>query len=522
MARATAACGAGRAVDARAGARRGTRATRVARATRANRATTTTSSASATSDAAVDALEALREVKIARAVDGVEVDAVGDAVAREGRVAALFLTQFGDFDSWELAQRLVDDLDAMKRAGVRVVAIGIGSADAAREFSKRTRFPLENLYADEGGKCHEALGFAPGLGRAGGDFAWMEDKTPFVNGYAKLLLMCAGIGSPGTLPAVFGGYFGSKYKDEIFVEGSNLDVPAIRKAMKLTLGDGYLRPFELATLRLNNMIQILNNWEALTPKDSNLLVQRGGVIVFDDGKAAFRHDDQGILGFCPAARVVEKALSDDPSAKPDPVKTLHLAAESRRAYVDDIFTSISALEKSKDKDNVKGEELTGQWRLIYTTGTKKVAANVNRTGGGSYFPIPAVQSFDLNSGRIRNGIYLGPIKFFFDGPFIWREKLDMLEFTFTRVSLALGSLGPWSKDIDDGKWEAVKAAEQSASSGQGNIEKSDVKASKPGANPFFKFVYTDDKCIAARGRGGGLALWARVGEPETDAQEQQQ
>jgi hypothetical protein len=459
-------------------------------------------------------------VKIARAVDGVEIDAGGDAIARDGRVAALFLTQFGDFDSWELAQSLVDDLDVMKRAGVRVVAIGIGSTDAAKEFAKRTRFPLENLYADERGECHQALGFAPGLGRAGGDFAWIEEKTPFVNGYAKLMLMCAGIGSPGTLPAVFGGYFGSKYKDEIFVEGSNLDVPAIRKAMKLTLGDGYLRPFELATLRLNNMIQILNNWEALAPKDSNLLVQRGGVIVFDNGKAAFRHDDQGILGFCPAARVVEKALSDDPSAKPDPVKTLHLAAASRRAYVDDIFTSISALEKSKDKDNVKGEELTGQWRLIYTTGTKKVAANVNRTGGGSYFPIPAVQSFDLNSGRIRNGIYLGPIKFFFDGPFIWREKLNMLEFTFTRVSLALGTLGPWSKDIDDGKWKAVKASEQSASSGQGKIEKSDVKVSKPGANPFFKFVYTDDKCIAARGRGGGLALWARVGEPVTDAQEQ--
>ena len=95
----------------------------------------------------------------------------------------------------------------------------------------------------------------------------------------------------------------------------------------------------------------------------------------------------------------------------------------------------------------------------------------------------------------------------------------MLEFTFTRVSLALGPLGPWSKDIDDGKLESVNAAEQNASSGQGMIEKSDVKSSKPGANPFFKFVYTDYKCIAARGRGGGLALWARVGDPETDAQE---
>ena len=121
--------------------------------------------------------------------------------------------------------------------------------------------------------------------------------------------------------------------------------------------------------------------------------------------------------------------------------------------------------------------------------------------------MPAVQSFDVAAGRIRNGIYLGPVKFFFDGPFVWREKLSMLEFTFTRVSLGLGPLGPWSFDIDDGKWDAVKAAEQSASEGQGKVEKG--KASKPGANPFFKFVYTDDKCIAARGRGGGLAMWAR-------------
>ena len=501
--------GGGRARRARAGAR-----------TRAGAVTSTEASGGSDARGVDDSVvDALRAIDVERASDGARARAGGGAIPASGRVAALFLTQFGDFDSWELAQFLVDDVRRLRDGGVRVVAIGIGNVDAAREFARRTNFPVENLYADEGGRCHAALGFSPGLGRKGGAFEWIEEKAPFVNGYAKLLLMCAGIGSPGTLAAVFGGYLGSKDKDEIFREGSNVDVPFIRKAMKLTLGDGYLRPFELATLRLNNMIQILNNWDTLAPKDSELLVQRGGVIIFDDGKVAFRHDDAGILGFCPPDRVVEKALSADPSAKPDPVKTLHLAAETRRAYVDDIFTSISALEKSKDKTNVSGEKLTGKWRLIYTTGTKKVAANINRTGGGSYFPIPAVQSFDLKSGRIRNGIYLGPLKFFFDGPFIWREKLNMLEFTFTRVSLALGSLGPWSKDIDDGKWAAVKAAEQNASSGQGKIEKSDVKASKPGANPFFKFVYTDDKCIAARGRGGGLALWARVGEPETDAQE---
>ena len=243
-----------------------------------------------------------------------------------------------------------------------------------------------------------------------------------------------------------------------------------------------------------------------------------------DGVAAFRHDDAGILGYCSEARLVQKALCDDPAALPDPVATVREAAAKRSAYVDDVYASISALEKAKKGvKRVIGSELSGRWRLVYTSGTKKVAANLNRAGfGGSYFPVPAVQSFDMAAGRIRNGIYLGPVKFFFDGPFVWRENVGMLEFTFTRVSLALGFLGPWSVDIDDGKWDAVKAAEQTASEGQGMVEKGSGgggtgTGSKPGTNPFFKFVHTDDQCIAARGRGGGLALWVREGEPETDA-----
>mmetsp|Transcript_16795 Transcript_16795/g.41237 ORF Transcript_16795/g.41237 Transcript_16795/m.41237 type:complete len:341 (+) Transcript_16795:576-1598(+) len=340
--------------------------------------------------------------------------------------------------------------------------------------------------------------------------------------------MCAGIGSPGTLAAVFGGYLGSKYNQPVFKEGSNYDNPTIRKLMDASLGKGYQRPFELATLRLSNMVEILRDWEALAPADDELLVQRGGSLVFQDGAVAFRHDDSGILGFCPEERLVKKALSDDPAAAPDPIATIHEAAASRSAYVDDVFASIAALEKVKKAERrVVGAELNGQWRLVYTSGTKKVAANLNRAGfGGSYFPLPAVQSFDMENSRIRNGIYLGPIKFYFDGPFVWREKLSMLEFTFTRVSLALGPLGPWSVDIDDGKWDQVKAAEQTASEGQGMVEKkggSKAKGAgsgKAGANPFFKFVHTDDKCIAARGRGGGLALWSREGAPDTDAQEQ--
>ena len=142
---------------------------------------------------------------------------------------------------------------------------------------------------------------------------------------------------PGTLAAVFGGYFGSKYRDPIFVEGSNYDNPTIRRLMDATLGGGYQRLFELATLRLTNMIEILRNWDALAPTDDELLVQRGGSVVFQDGRVAFRHDDAGILGYCSEERLVKKALSEDPSAAPDPVETMRAAARDRSAHVDDVY-----------------------------------------------------------------------------------------------------------------------------------------------------------------------------------------
>jgi hypothetical protein len=115
--------------------------------------------------------------------------------------------------------------------------------------------------------------------------------------------------------------------------------------------------------------------------------------------------------------------------------------------------------------------------------------------------------------RIRNGIYAGPLSFFFDGPFKWDDKRGLLEFTFTRVSLALGSLGPWSRDISVSDWEATKAAEEKVTDGQGKI--TSTKSSSRKTNPFFKIVLADGKVVAARGRGGGLALWHRMGEPVT-------
>ena len=67
---------------------------------------TTSAEASSSPAIAPTELEALRGVRVRRATDGEEVD-VASIVPTEGRVIVPFLTQFADFDSWELAQKLV-------------------------------------------------------------------------------------------------------------------------------------------------------------------------------------------------------------------------------------------------------------------------------------------------------------------------------------------------------------------------------------------------------------------------------
>lgn len=55
--------------------------------------------------------------------------------------------------------------------------------------------PQEMLYADPDGYAYTALGFEPGCGRPGGALPFLSNIA-FYNGYIALLLMCAGVGSP--------------------------------------------------------------------------------------------------------------------------------------------------------------------------------------------------------------------------------------------------------------------------------------------------------------------------------------
>jgi len=62
-------------------------------------------------------------------------------------------------------------------------------------------------------------------------------------------------------------------------------------------GAGFQRPFELATVRLKNMTEVLSHWRTYVP-DARYMPQRGGAFVFDsDGTQVYEHRDRGILGF---------------------------------------------------------------------------------------------------------------------------------------------------------------------------------------------------------------------------------
>ena len=149
------------------------------------------------------------------------------------RTVLACMTHLADFDSWEMARFLGDELIALQEVqkDANVVAVGIGSVASGELFCKLTGFPKENLLVTNTSTLYRKLGYSPGFG----------DELPVkLPGVVKVLLMCAGIGSPGTLRAVLSGYVGSKNKKPVLVEGSKADMPRMRKLYDATLGKEYL------------------------------------------------------------------------------------------------------------------------------------------------------------------------------------------------------------------------------------------------------------------------------------------
>jgi hypothetical protein len=225
------------------------------------------------------------------------------------RRLVVLLPQLGDFDSLEYAQSLVPVLQQLEAAGIRLRAFGIGNAAGADRFCAFTGFPRAWLEVDSEPLLHRRLGLYEGL------------KTP-AGPWPNLMLMCAGIGSPGTLAEVLRGYTGDRTAPQRIADDSTIQagpLPPIRGTLfRWAGGSGHQRPFELATIRLRNMSEVLGHWRTYVPSDA-FLTQRGGTFLIErDDSLLYSHRDRGILGF--SATMARPLAYLDPWLDPSPAQ----------------------------------------------------------------------------------------------------------------------------------------------------------------------------------------------------------
>ena len=238
--------------------------------------------------------EQLHQTQRQRVSDGA-LAPVWPAAEPASRVLLLVWSQLGDFDSLEYAWWLRRDWARLQAEDIIVRAIGIGDRAAGQQFAQFTGFPAEALFVDPTATLHRELDLYEGL-----SVNWPGLK-PSQTAWVNLMLMCAGIASPGTLREVLRGYTGDRTAPQLIDDDVVIDdtpLPPLKGAFfQRAGGRGWQRPFELATLRLRNMTEVLGKWGTYVP-DAQYMTQRGGTFLFDAaGQLLYEHRDRGILGF---------------------------------------------------------------------------------------------------------------------------------------------------------------------------------------------------------------------------------
>ncbi|WP_413200845.1 hypothetical protein [Nostoc piscinale] len=144
------------------------------------------------------------------------------------------------------------------------------------------------------------------------------------------------------------------------------------------------------------------------------------------------------------------------------------------------------------------DSLVGTWRLCFATGTRKVRQRGGIIlGKGFYWPrfTPTYISFSQitpTTGEISNQVKLGSALLKLTGPVKYLGKKNLLAFDFTHIQIGLFGRVVYNKPLGKNKSQTIDFDNQ------------------PIAKlPFFAFFLVTDNLIAARGRGGGLALWVK-------------
>ncbi|MGA1475522.1 MAG: hypothetical protein ACO4AI_10245 [Prochlorothrix sp.] len=159
-------------------------------------------------------------------------------------------------------------------------------------------------------------------------------------------------------------------------------------------------------------------------------------------------------------------------------------------------------------------QVLGTWRLTFITGTRKARQRAGiALGAGKFLPAwvkitigygqgalptiggqPSPTPESDHQGQVLNTVACGGLKLAVGG-LVQLHRNRILAFDFTRMTASLGALPLYSGYIRQGADRERRFYQQP------------VKE-----QAFFTYFWITEQAIAARGRGGGLALWVR--EPE--------
>ncbi|MEO0947557.1 MAG: hypothetical protein AAFY11_05330 [Cyanobacteria bacterium J06641_5] len=178
----------------------------------------------------------------------------------------------------------------------------------------------------------------------------------------------------------------------------------------------------------------------------------------------------------------------------DPVKILTQAAGGKeRPRSKELVAALLALEKQarRNRSPWNLERLQGLWRLRFVTGKA-------RSQGGFYLPgllqvTIHYQAETADTGRVENSVACGPLELQVTGPIRLYAARGILAFDFTQVQLKL-----LTRLLYGGSLRGGPASER------------EFARTSLAQQAFFSYFWTSPQAIAARGRGGGLALWSRA------------
>jgi len=213
----------------------------------------------------------------------------------------ILLGLLGDFDSFEYAINLQNFINNDQNTSLDIFAIAIGTQKGKEKFCNFTGFSEENLIVVSDNQIHNNLKISRGL-----DIG--------LGGWVNMFLMLSGINSLKTIKEVIRGYTGDSKAKQIYSEFDKIDVLKFLNfsgnSFSQVFGDGYLRPFELATFRLNNMNEIIKNWGDYI-LHTKYLPQRGASFLLNDkNQVIYKFFSRDVLGYSSNMRDPLDFLSD--------------------------------------------------------------------------------------------------------------------------------------------------------------------------------------------------------------------